>query len=54
MKRLREMSGLLDSTFVAITGFGQAEDGGHTLRAGFDYHLVKPILVSQLNAFLTN
>ena len=51
VKRLREMPGLRDSTFVAITGFGQAEDGGHTLRAGFDYHLVKPLLLPQLRAF---
>jgi PAS domain S-box-containing protein len=47
-KRLREMPELRHTALVAMTGFGQDEDGGHTLRAGFDYHLVKPVLGAQL------
>jgi CheY-like chemotaxis protein len=52
-QRLREMPELHSAVLVATTGFGRAEDGGHALRAGFDYHLVKPVLRAHLNAFFT-
>jgi CheY-like chemotaxis protein len=48
-KRIREMPGLRDTILVAITGFDQADDGGHTLSSGFDYHFVKPVLGPKLN-----
>jgi PAS domain S-box-containing protein len=50
-KRIREMPELRSSTLVAMTGFSQGGAAGHTLRAGFDYHLVKPVLGPQLSAF---
>ena len=28
---------------VALTGWGQAEDHRKTRKAGFDYHLIKPV-----------
>ncbi len=31
-------------TLVALTGWGQADDRRRTLEAGFDIHLVKPIV----------
>jgi CheY-like chemotaxis protein len=52
-KRLREMPGLRNVILVAITGFSQAEGGSHVLRAGFDYHLVKPVLGAQLEEFFS-
>jgi CheY-like chemotaxis protein len=51
-KRLREMPGLRDVILVAITGFSQAE-GDHLLRAGFDCHMVKPVLGAQLKKFFS-
>jgi CheY-like chemotaxis protein len=50
-KQLREMPGLGNVILVAITGFSQAQGGGHILRAGFDYHMVKPVLGAQLTEF---
>jgi CheY-like chemotaxis protein len=50
-KQLREVPGLRDVILVAITGFSQAEAGSHILQAGFDYHLVKPVLGAQLEQF---
>jgi CheY-like chemotaxis protein len=52
-KRLREMPGLRNVILVAITGFSQAEGGSHVLRAGFDYHMVKPVLGPQLEEFFS-
>lgn len=37
---------------VALTGWGQAEDRHKTRLAGFDFHLVKPVLPSDLQKLL--
>jgi len=37
---------------VAMTGFGQPEDRRRALAAGFDVHLVKPVLPGKLSALL--
>jgi CheY-like chemotaxis protein len=37
---------------IALTGYGQASDRRATRRAGFDYHLVKPVQPSELLAVL--
>ena len=37
-----------DILIVAITGYGQTDDRARSREAGFDYHLVKPVDVSQL------
>jgi PAS domain S-box-containing protein len=36
------------ATFIALTGYGQAEDRERSLAAGFSQHLVKPISVDAL------
>jgi signal transduction histidine kinase/CheY-like chemotaxis protein len=42
-RRLRAEARLLDTTLVALTGYGSAEDRRASREAGFDWHLVKPI-----------
>ena len=37
---------------IAVTGYGAAEDVAACRRAGFDAHLVKPVLFEQLKAAL--
>lgn len=41
--RLREMPGMLNSTLIAVTGYGQPEDVARSRHAGFDHHVVKPV-----------
>ena len=41
--RLRAMPHLHGTLFVALTGYGQAQDREATARAGFHHHLVKPV-----------
>jgi PAS domain S-box-containing protein len=50
-KRIRATPELERILLVAMTGFDPSEIGGEALRAGFDYHLVKPISVSKLKEF---
>ena len=42
-----------ESTLTALTGFGLAEDRERARRAGFDYHLVKPVDPRALQSMLT-
>lgn len=37
---------------VALTGYGQEDDRRRSMEAGFDLHLVKPVLLSELVALL--
>ena len=37
---------------MALTGYGQREDRGEALRAGFDRHLVKPVDIAALKRIL--
>lgn len=39
---------------VAMTGFGQPEDRRRAMAAGFDVHLVKPVLPGKLSALLAD
>ena len=41
-KTLRTMPQTANSTFVAVTGYGQAADQQRSREAGFKYHLTKP------------
>jgi signal transduction histidine kinase/ActR/RegA family two-component response regulator len=41
-RRIRTRPGFEDTTLVAITGWGQAEDRRRSQEAGFDEHLTKP------------
>jgi PAS domain S-box-containing protein len=38
---------------VAVTGYGQEEDRRRSLEAGFDYHMVKPIDIAELEKKLS-
>jgi signal transduction histidine kinase/ActR/RegA family two-component response regulator len=47
-RRLRAAPGARPMCLVALTGYGQPEDRRRTQEAGFDSHLVKPVLPEQL------
>ncbi|WP_250475422.1 ATP-binding protein [Caballeronia sp. GAFFF1] len=51
-RRLRERPETAEATLIAVTGYGQAEDRHRSAQAGFDHHLVKPIVMEQLAALL--
>jgi CheY-like chemotaxis protein len=51
-RRLRQDVRFLNVTLVALTGYGQPEDIERSRAAGFDYHLVKPIDITQLEKLL--
>ncbi|WP_266367810.1 response regulator [Tellurirhabdus rosea] len=41
-----------DITLIALSGYGQEEDRRHSLKAGFDGHLVKPVDLEALQEML--
>lgn len=47
-RRLRAQASGQQATFIAVTGYGQAEDIAQSKQAGFDYHFVKPLDPSRL------
>ena len=51
-RRLRATPWGRDVTLVAQTGWGQSEDRRRTQAAGFDHHVVKPVDVDRLMAWL--
>jgi two-component system, chemotaxis family, CheB/CheR fusion protein len=51
-RRIRSNSRHRGIRLIALTGYGQASDREATARAGFDYHLVKPVQPSELLAVL--
>ena len=53
-ERLRETPDAMKHVvLVAMTGYGQPEDRQRAVRAGFDYHMVKPVDPRQLEQLLT-
>ncbi len=50
--RIRQYPALRNVVLVALTGWGQEEDRHRTQHAGFDYHLIKPVDLDQLEAIL--
>ena len=48
LQRLHGLPTLAHTTFVAVTGYGQAEDRERIRRAGFRAHLVKPVNLPDL------
>jgi len=48
LQRLQGMPALANTTFVAVTGYGQAGDRERIRRAGFHAHLVKPVNLPDL------
>jgi CheY-like chemotaxis protein len=51
-RQLREDPELKRAVLVAMTGWGQEEDRRRSLQAGFDYHLVKPAELKELEQVL--
>lgn len=43
-RRMRALPGLEDALLVALTGYGQQEDRERARAAGFDHHLLKPVM----------
>jgi CheY-like chemotaxis protein len=52
-RRIRGESWGKSVFLVAVTGFGQEEDRRRSLEAGFDYHMVKPINIDELEKKLS-
>jgi CheY-like chemotaxis protein len=52
-RRMRGDAHMKHAVLVALTGHGESEDRRRTGEAGFDYHLVKPVDASMLQALLT-
>ena len=53
-RSLRHEPGLEDVVLVALTGYGRESDKQRAREAGFDYHLVKPVGLEDLQALLAN
>ena len=51
LRRLPELQGTL---IVALTGYGQESDRQRSARAGFDYHLVKPVDLEELRRLVSS
>jgi len=51
-RRLRQQPAIMNSSLVALTGYGQDEDRQRSKDAGFDHHLVKPVDPTELQALL--
>lgn len=47
-RKLRERSSLVRSTFLALTGYGQANDRVLSKMSGFDHHFVKPADIEKM------
>ncbi|MBK4737332.1 hybrid sensor histidine kinase/response regulator [Noviherbaspirillum pedocola] len=52
-RKLRSLPEFSRSLLVAVTGYGQPEDRDRALQAGFNYHLVKPVKMSDVLNVLT-
>ena len=51
-RAMRRLPGLEHVTLAALTGWGAAEDRARSRAAGFDHHLLKPIVLAELQALL--
>lgn len=52
VRRMRQETWSNGTLFIAVTGYGQAEDRQRAREAGFDHHLTKPIEMDQLKTLL--
>jgi len=50
--QLRQDVALQSVCLIAVSGFGQAADLARTRDAGFDFHLLKPVNLSELQRLL--
>jgi two-component system CheB/CheR fusion protein len=53
-RRLRHDLGLDQALLIALSGYGTDEDRRLSQEAGFDAHLVKPLVPGALEALLAN
>lgn len=53
-RQIRQEPQLQDVVLVALTGYGQVADCQRAKDAGFDYHIVKPVDVSELRTLLSH
>jgi CheY-like chemotaxis protein len=51
-KAIRQREDLAQPTLIALTGYGKDTDRLEAVRAGFDYHLCKPISLDGLAQIL--
>jgi signal transduction histidine kinase len=51
-RQMRAMELLKDSTLVAVTGWGAADDRARAREAGFDTHFTKPVAPEEIGGFL--
>jgi CheY-like chemotaxis protein len=51
-RAMRKLAGLEQVTLTALTGWGAAEDRARSRAAGFDHHLLKPVVLPELLAML--
>jgi CheY-like chemotaxis protein len=51
-RAMRALPGLEHVTLAALTGWGAAEDRARSRAAGFDHHLLKPVVLAELQAML--
>ena len=51
-RRMRQHAWGKDVVLIALTGWGQEDDKRRSMEAGFDFHLVKPVLPDALDELL--
>lgn len=53
-KRVRQQSQLDKTRLLAVTGYGSPDDAQRASKAGFDFHLVKPVSFDELQKLLSS
>ena len=53
-RRIRSRTADRHPRLIALTGWGQRSDYGHSQAAGFDHHLVKPPDIARLCEYLAS
>lgn len=51
-RRLRELPGTKDATYIALTGYGWEHDSRRSHEAGFAHHMVKPVDTTRLTRLI--
>jgi CheY-like chemotaxis protein len=51
-ERIRQQQALKDALLIAVTGYGQLDDQTKSRKAGFDFHLTKPVELAALQSLL--
>lgn len=53
-RRVRSGGRSANTILIAVTGYGQQDDKRHSLAAGFNHHLTKPVNFRQLNRLMSH